>query len=74
MKTIQLVSVGDGVGFVLPAEFVRALKVKAGDELCATEMPDGLLLSPLSSEVADQLRVGREIMSERHAVLRALAR
>ena len=45
-----------------------------GDELFVTETPSGYLLTQYDPEVEDQLRLGRELMSEYRETFRALAK
>ena len=45
-----------------------------GDELYLTESPDSLRITPHNPEFEAQMRVAREIMKERRAVLRELAK
>ena len=47
---------------------------KKGDDFYVTETPDGLRITAHNPEFEEQMRIGREIMKERRAVLRELAK
>ena len=75
MAILQLTQIeGDAVGLILPAELLARQNWKAGDTLLLTETADGYLLSSPSAEFEEQVKIGREIMRQRWAVLRALAK
>jgi bifunctional DNA-binding transcriptional regulator/antitoxin component of YhaV-PrlF toxin-antitoxin module len=57
---------------VLPKEFLQKLRVERNDLLFAVETPEGYLLTPYGPALEQQLRLGREIMSEHRDTLRAL--
>lgn len=71
---LKLRAVGTSTGVVLPKEFLSRLKVKKDDVLFAVETPGGYLLTPFDPEVAEQVKLGREIMAEHRDTLRALAK
>jgi putative addiction module antidote len=50
------------------------LQLEKGDELYVTETPDGLRITTHNPEFEAQMRVAREIMKERRAVLHELAK
>ena len=74
MAILQLTQIeGDALGLILPAAMLARQGWKAGDTILLTETADGYLLSSPSDEFEEQVKIGREIMRERWAVLRALA-
>jgi len=74
MTTLKLTQIGNSVGVILPKEILARLKVEKGDTLFVTESPDGVLLSPYSSEFETQMAAARRIMKKRRDVLRELAK
>jgi len=71
---LKLRPVGTSTGIVLPKEALRRLKLKSGDTVFAVEAPEGYLLTPYDPALEEQLKLGREIMSEHRETLRALAK
>ncbi|PKO42571.1 MAG: AbrB/MazE/SpoVT family DNA-binding domain-containing protein [Betaproteobacteria bacterium HGW-Betaproteobacteria-3] len=74
MHTLKLTQIGNSVGAIFPKELLAKLKLEKGDEFYVTETPDGLRITPYDPEFEAQMRIGREIMRERRAVLRELAK
>lgn len=72
MYILQLTPIGDSVGILLPKELLARLQLEAGDAIYLTETPDGYALTKHNPEFEAQVRVGREIMQERHAALQEL--
>lgn len=73
MSTLKLRAIGNSVGVVLPKEILARLKVGEGDTLHVVETKDGIMLLPLDPNVAEQIRLGREVMHQYRDTLRALA-
>jgi putative addiction module antidote len=74
MHALKLTPIGDGLGVVLPAEILAELKLKSGDTVVAEPIPDGVQLKAHDSAFDEQMALAREIMEERRAVLRELAK
>jgi putative addiction module antidote len=74
MFTLKLTQIGNSVGVILPKEVLARLKLEKGDEVFITESPDGYRITPHNPEFAEQIKAAREIMKERRAVLRELAK
>lgn len=74
MHTLKLTQIGNSVGAVFPKELLGKLRVEKGDALYVTETPDGMRITAHDPEFAEQMRLGREIMKDRRAVLRELAK
>ena len=71
---LKLRSIGTSTGVILPKQLLDRLKLKKDDVLFASETPEGYLLTPYDPEVAEQVKVGLEIMKEHRETLRALAK
>lgn len=74
MHVLKLTQIGNSVGAVFPKELLAKMRLEKGDEFYVTETPDGLRMTPHNPEFEEQMRMGREIMKERRAVLRELAK
>lgn len=74
MHMLKLTQVGNSVGAIFPKELLARLQLEKGDELYLTEAPDGLRITIHNPEFEAQMRVAREIMKERRAVLHELAK
>ena len=70
---IKITTVGNSAGIVLPKELLARLRLSKGDALYATELPDGIKLSPFDPELAGQMEVAEKVMREDRNVLRKLA-
>ena len=74
MHTLKPTQVGNSVGAIFPKELLARLQLEKGDEFYVTESPDGLRITTHNPEFEAQMRVAREIMKERRAVLHELAK
>jgi len=70
---IKITTVGNSAGIILPKELLSRLRLAKGDALYATELPDGIKLSPFSPKLAAQMEVAERIMRKDRNVLRKLA-
>jgi len=70
---LKITTVGNSAGIVLPKELMARLRLEKGDALYATELPDGIKLSPFDPQLADQMAVAEKVMREDRNVLRKLA-
>jgi putative addiction module antidote len=70
---IKITTVGNSAGIILPKELLARLRLGKGDALYATELPDGIKLTPFDPEVADQMAVAEKVMRKRRTLLRKLA-
>lgn len=68
MQTLELIEIGDELGIILPDEVLAKLNVGLGDEIYLTEIDNGFTLT---NAFETQPKIGRELMKEQHAVLRA---
>jgi putative addiction module antidote len=74
MHTLKLTQIGNSVGAIFPKELLAQMQLEKGDEFYVTDTPDGLRITVHDPEFEEQMRIGREIMKERRAVLRELAK
>ena len=74
MHVLKLTQFGNSVGAVFPKELLAKMCLEKGDDFYVTETPDGLRITLHNPEFEEQMRIGREIMKERRAVLRELAK
>lgn len=70
---IKITTVGNSAGIILPKELLARLRLGKGDALYATELPDGVKLSPFDPELAGQMEVAEKVMRKRRSLLRKLA-
>lgn len=74
MFTLKLTQIGNSVGVILPKELLAKMDIKKGDEIFITDSPDGMRITLHNPEFEAQMKLAREIMKERRAVLRKLAK
>ncbi len=70
---IKITTVGNSAGIILPKELLARLRLEKGDTLYATELPDGVKLSPFDPKLAGQMDVAEKVMRKRRTLLRKLA-
>ena len=70
---IKITTVGNSAGVILPKELLARLRLAKGDTLYATELPDGVKLSPFDPTLAKQMEVAEKVMRKRRTLLRKLA-
>jgi len=74
MHALKLTQIGNSVGVILPREMLAKLGMSKGDTIYAIEQPDGVCLTVADPDFAAQMDVARQVMKERRAVLRELAK
>lgn len=74
MHMLKLTQIGNSVGAIFPKDLLTQMRLEKGDDFYVTETPDGLRITTHNPEFEEQMRLGREIMKERRAVLRELAK
>jgi putative addiction module antidote len=74
ISTAKLTAVGNSVGICLPKEVLALLRIGKGDSVCLTETPDGVLLTPYSTEFAEIMEAAEIVMREDRDVLKILAK
>jgi putative addiction module antidote len=70
---IKVITVGNSAGVILPKELLARLRLEKGDALFATELPDGIKLTPYDPTLDGQMAVAERVMRKDRAVLRKLA-
>jgi putative addiction module antidote len=70
---LKVTTVGNSAGVILPKELLSRLRVGKGDSLYATELPDGVKLTPFDPKLAGQMELAERVMREDRNVLRKLA-
>jgi putative addiction module antidote len=71
---LKITTVGNSAGVILPKELLSRLRVAKGDSLYATELPDGVKLTPFDPKLAGQMEVAERVMRKRRALLNKLAK
>jgi putative addiction module antidote len=74
MLTLELTTIGNSLGVILPKEAVEKLNLEKGDKVCLTESPDGFRLTACHFELEKQMTLARQIMKKRYDVLHELAK
>ncbi len=73
IATSKVISIGNSIGISLPKEVLALLRIGKGDNVCMTETPEGVLLTPYSAEFAEIMEAAEIVMREDRDVLRILA-
>lgn len=73
MHALKLVTVGEGVGLVLPHEVLAKLRRGPGGMVYLIETADGLLLSTRHPAIQEQIEAGRAFIEDYRDALRALS-
>ena len=71
---LKITTIGNSAGVILPRELLSRLRVAKGDSLYATELADGIKLTPFDPELAGQMDVAERVMRKRRALLNKLAK
>ena len=71
---LKITTIGNSAGVILPKEVLARLKVDKGDTLFLIETPDGYRITPHDPVFEAQMAAARQVMKERRAVLRELAK
>ena len=74
MHILKLTQIGSSVGAVFPEDLLVRMRLKKGDDFYVVETTNGLRITTHNPEFEVQMRLCREIMKVRRAVLRELAR
>ena len=74
MTALKLTQIGNSVGVILPKEMLVKLGLEKGDEIYVTDSPDGMRMTAHNPAFESQMRAARDIMKNRRAVLRELAK
>lgn len=74
MTALKVRRIGNSLGVVIPKDVLAELNAKEGDALHMVRSEDGYRLRKSDPGFEEQMRVAREVMRQRHAVLRELAK
>ena len=74
MKTMKLGKQGNGTSVVIPAQMLRDLGLKRGDEVALQETPDGILITPASAELHNQLKLLDQVTNRYEQTFQDLAK
>ena len=74
MTTAHITEFGNALGIVLPPEILAKLNVASGDQLCFIDTPNGVELTSLTPNQAEQLKIARQVMVENREALEELAK
>ena len=74
MHALKLTQIGNSMGVILPREMLAKLGLVKGDTIYAIDQPDGVRLTIADPDFAAQMEVARQVMKDRRAVLRELAK
>ena len=70
---LKVTTVGNSAGVILPKDLLARLRLGKGDALYATELPDGIKLTPFDSKLAEQMEVAERVMRKRRTLLHKLS-
>ncbi len=70
---LKITAIGNSAGVILPRDLLARLRLEKGDELYASELPDGIKLSPFDPKLAAQMETAERVMREDRNVLRKLS-
>lgn len=70
---LKVTTVGNSAGVILPKQLLARLRLAKGDALYATELPDGIKLTPFDSKLAEQMEVAEKVMRKRRTLLHKLS-
>jgi putative addiction module antidote len=70
---LKITAIGNSAGVILPRELLARLRVDKGDELYASELPDGIKLTQYDPKLAAEMEVAEQVMRTDRDVLRKLA-
>ncbi len=73
MYTMKITTIGNSLGVIFPKELLAKMRVGKGDQLFATETPDGIRLALRDEGFVAQMGLAEMIMREDRAVLAKLA-
>jgi hypothetical protein len=71
---LKIVQLARGLGLELPRELLERLGVDRDGVLHATELPDGVKLTPNDPELEEQLQIADSLMHEDREVIKRLVR
>lgn len=73
-QTLKISAIGNSLGVILPKEMLAKLRVGKGDQLYATETPDGFEIRLRDPAFVEQMELAEIIMREDRDMLALLAK
>lgn len=73
-RPLKLIKIGNSTGVVLPKELLARLRLELGDEIFASETPNGLQLSAYNADFAKKMEMAETIMQEDRDILHILSK
>ena len=73
-QTLKITGIGNSLGVVLPKEMLAKLRVGKGDQLYATETPNGFEIAVRNAEFVRQMEAAEYVMRKHRDVLAMLAK
>lgn len=73
-RVLRLVKIGNSTGVILPKELLAQMRLDQGDELYASETPDGVRLTATNPDFEKKMAAAEKIMREDRDILRELAK
>jgi putative addiction module antidote len=71
---LEVRTIGDSAGVLLPHEVMAKLRLEKGDALFLTEAPDGYRITAHDPDFARQMALAQQVMDEDRNVLKQLAK
>jgi putative addiction module antidote len=71
---LKVIKIGNSMGVILPKELLKKLGAEVGDYVAATEVSNGIELTPHRPDFEAQMAVARGVMAERRRALRELTK
>jgi putative addiction module antidote len=71
---LKVIKIGNSMGVVLPKELLKKLGAEAGDYVSASQVGNGIELTPYRPDFEAQMAVARDVMERRKLALRELAK
>ena len=74
MYALKARKIGNSVGVILPKEILERLRIKEGDEVFATDVEDGVCLTPYQPDFEDAMKAFERTSRKYRNALRELAK
>lgn len=74
MVSLKVRKVGNSLGFVIPSDVAKALRVSEGDAVYLTEAPGGYRITPYDPEFEKTMSAAEGFMKRYRDALRELAK
>lgn len=74
MAKLTVRRIGNSLGVTLPPAIIRALQVRAGDQLYLTPTRDGFRVTPFDPDFAEAMEIAEDFFARYKNALRELAK